>query len=206
MGLGDLGGTMQLVGTLVGLYLLLLWAASVLWVYRDIRSRSTDTIAQAVGVAVVALMPMFGLALYLVLRPRETLDEAYEHELEREAIRSELHVLSPCSNCRRPVERDFVVCPYCRTTVREACGNCRELLAMDWRHCPYCGTSRAVREVARASARTSDGAERSQGRQGGSQRQAGDAPGRDDDRGGRPEIDDGPPPPRQRPARRPGDE
>ena len=143
--------SLRLIATLVVIYFLLLWVASIIWAYRDIRSRTTDMVAQAIGVAVVALMPLFGVALYLIVRPSETLAEAYERELEREAIRSELHALAPCPNCRRPVERDFVVCPYCRTVVREACVNCRKLLVPDWRHCPYCGTSRSVREPARAA-------------------------------------------------------
>jgi RNA polymerase subunit RPABC4/transcription elongation factor Spt4 len=138
----DFMGALRTVATLVVVYLLLLWAASVIWAYRDIRSRTTDVIAQAIGVAVVALMPFFGIALYLIVRPSETLAEAYERDLEREAMRSELQSLAPCPTCRRAVERDFLVCPYCRTVVREACVNCRKLLILEWRHCPYCGTSK----------------------------------------------------------------
>lgn len=191
MGLDDLAGTLKLAGTLAGLYLFLLWAASSLWALRDIRRRTSDVVTQAIGVGVVALMPFVGIALYLLVRPSMTLDEAYEHELEREAIRSELHLLAPCPTCRRAVERDFVVCPYCRTVVREECVNCRKLLASEWRHCPYCCTSRAVRETARPVARQSapTGAPR---------RVAPDAAPA--------EIDDGPPPPRQRPARRVNEE
>ncbi len=195
MGLGDIAGTLQLVGTLGGLYLLLLWAASVLWALRDIRTRTLDPVARSIGIAVVALMPLLGIALYLIVRPSMTLDEAYEHELEREAIRSELHVLAPCPTCRRPVERDFVVCPYCRTVVREECATCRKLLASDWRHCPYCGASRAVREreVLRPAGRAPAApADDPRARADGSRRAG----------LGSAEIDDGPPPPRQRPARR----
>jgi hypothetical protein len=137
--------SLKLLGTVTVAYLLLLWFASILWAYRDIRSRTMDPISQAIGVAVVALLPLFGVAIYLIVRPSETLAESYERELEQEAIRSELHSLAPCPNCRRPVERDFVVCAYCRTPVREECSRCRKLLSLDWRHCPYCGTSKPAR-------------------------------------------------------------
>ncbi len=147
--------SLKLLGTVTVAYLLLLWFASVLWAYRDIRSRTMDPISQAIGVAVVALLPLFGVAIYLIVRPSETLAESYERELEQEAIRSELHSLIPCPTCRRAVERDFVVCAYCRTPVREECTRCRKLLSLDWRHCPYCGTTRAARpEPVRTAALT----------------------------------------------------
>lgn len=145
----DLTGALRLLGTLLGLYLGVLWLASVLWAYRDVRARSDDAATQAIGVVIVALIPLFGIAIYLILRPRETILEAYERDLQREALRSELHAITPCPNCRRPIGPEFIVCAYCRTQVREGCGRCGRLLAADWQHCPYCGTSRpAPRETA----------------------------------------------------------
>jgi RNA polymerase subunit RPABC4/transcription elongation factor Spt4 len=158
----DLLGTgwlesLRLLGTLVFAYLLLLWVATVLWAFRDIRSRTLDPISQVIGIAVVALMPFFGLAIYLIVRPSETLAEAYERELEQEAIRTELMANAPCPNCNRPVERDFILCAYCRTPVREECTRCRKLLSLDWRNCPYCGTARLARpEPVRATGRAAE--------------------------------------------------
>lgn len=150
----DLTAGLKLLGTALSLYAVLLWLASVLWAYRDIRARTVDPISQAIGVALVALLPLLGIAIYLIVRPGETLIDAYERELEQEALRSELHAISPCPNCRRPIEPDFVVCAYCRTQVREECMRCRRLLSLDWHHCPYCGTSRPPRyEPVRAAAR-----------------------------------------------------
>lgn len=144
-GLGDLASGLKLVGTVMFGYLLLLWLASILWAYRDIRSRTIDSVSQLIGVGVVALMPLAGIAIYLIVRPAETLEDQYERELEQEAIRSELQALAPCPNCHRSVERDFIVCAYCRTQLRDECPRCHKLLSLDWRHCPYCGTSRAPR-------------------------------------------------------------
>ena len=55
--------------------------------------RFVDPLCAVIGVA------LFGIAIYLIVRPGETLTEAYERELEQEAIRSELHNLAPCPNC-----------------------------------------------------------------------------------------------------------
>jgi RNA polymerase subunit RPABC4/transcription elongation factor Spt4 len=157
----DLTAGLKLLGTLLSLYAGALWVASVLWAYRDVRARTEDSTTQAIGVGLVALIPLFGIAIYLIVRPRETILDAYERELEREALRSELHTISPCPNCRRPVEPDFIVCAYCRTQVREACGHCGRLLTMEWQHCPYCGTSRpARREVAPPPSRPAPQAQR----------------------------------------------
>jgi hypothetical protein len=177
--LGDLASGLKLVGTVIFGYLLLLWLASILWAYRDIRSRTTDTLSQLIGVGVVALMPLAGVAIYLIVRPAETLEDQYERELEQEAIRSELQALSPCPNCHRPVEREFIVCAYCRTQLRDECPRCRKLLSLDWRHCPYCGTSRAPRpEPVRAQRPTAPAFEEPEEQPGGWMRGAGDASAR----------------------------
>lgn len=139
---GDWQTTAKLAGTLVIGYLILLWLASILWAFRDIRARTLDPISQVVGVGLVTVFPLLGVALYLIVRPRETLAEAYDRQLEEAAIRSELQTVPTCPGCRRIAQREYVVCPYCRTTLREPCANCEQLLSLDWRHCPYCGTTR----------------------------------------------------------------
>ena len=62
----------------------------VIWTFRDIRSRSRDIFAQILATLMVLvffpLFPLPGLALYMLLRPRETLSEVYERSLEEEAL------------------------------------------------------------------------------------------------------------------------
>ena len=41
---GDWQTTAKIAGTLTVAYLLLIWLASVLWAFRDIRSRSADPV------------------------------------------------------------------------------------------------------------------------------------------------------------------
>lgn len=137
---GDWQATARLFGALIGGYLLVLWFASILWVYRDIQSRSQDPITQAIGVGISVVFPLVGLPVYMVVRPQETLQDAYDRQLEQEAILSELHSVTGCPNCRRPVQDDFQFCAFCGTSLKTACASCNRLLQFSWRVCPSCQT------------------------------------------------------------------
>lgn len=138
---GDWQSTAAGAAWIVSGYLALIWVTTILWAYRDIRSRSRDPFSQIVAVA-MSLVPFAGLPLYFVVRPRETLQQAYDRQLEQEAILSELYSASACPNCRRPVQDEFMACPYCQTSLKEPCADCGRLMAHAWRHCPYCGVTR----------------------------------------------------------------
>ena len=98
---GEWQATARMAGTLVGGYLLVLWATSVLWVYRDIRSRTRDPVSQLTGVAISIVFPLVSLPIYAALRPPETLQDAYLRLLEREVLLSELGSIEQ-SEPRRP--------------------------------------------------------------------------------------------------------
>lgn len=137
-----------LLGSVVaGIWGLLLWLSVVIWVYRDIRDRTRDSSLQALSVFVVLMFfPGFnipGLALYLLMRPRETLEEAYSRSLEEEALLRELGDEGTCPSCRRLVEKDFQFCPSCKTQLKDKCAKCERLLSFSWVACPSCGTVRA---------------------------------------------------------------
>ena len=139
---GDIASTLRLVALVVGGYGALIWAVTVIWVYRDIRARTRDIVSQLTALAIALAFPILGLPLYFVLRPRHTLEDVYSRQLEQEAMLSELHAASACPRCRRPVEDDFMVCAHCRTQLRLPCTGCPRLLSPQWRHCPYCATPR----------------------------------------------------------------
>ncbi|HEY8489352.1 MAG TPA: zinc ribbon domain-containing protein, partial [Dehalococcoidia bacterium] len=129
---------------LVGAYLFALWVSMIIWTFRDIRERTRDPYIQALAVLAVVVFNIGGLWLYLILRPRETLAEAYERSLEEEALLQELDDQQACPNCKRRVQDDFIVCPSCRTQLKEACVNCGRPLNYVWVACPYCATDRRV--------------------------------------------------------------
>ena len=136
-----------LAGVVAGIWALLLWLSIVVWTYRDIRDRSRDSSLHMLSVFVVLMFfPAFnipGLALYLMLRPRDTLEEAYARSLEEEALLRELGDEGSCPSCRRLTDKEFHYCPSCQTQLKDQCSKCQRLLSFSWVGCPYCGTARA---------------------------------------------------------------
>ena len=139
---GDWQATAKLAAGLVGTYLFLIWVASVMWAYRDIRGRTRDPASQLIGISIVTALPLLGVPIYMVVRPRGTLREAYDRQLEQEAILSELHSVSTCPQCRRPVEGDWAICAFCSLELKQPCSSCDRLLLNAWRACPYCTQER----------------------------------------------------------------
>ena len=140
---GSLESLLKLVGLLALSYILVLWLSAIVWVYRDVRNRTTDQSSQLIAVLLVALFNLPGLIVYLVIRPHATITDTYERTLETEAILHELQLSSnACQTCSRPIEDDFNVCPHCRTILREACRACGRAIRTSWLACPYCASER----------------------------------------------------------------
>ncbi|MPZ22018.1 MAG: hypothetical protein GEU28_00380 [Dehalococcoidia bacterium] len=131
----------RLVAVGVG-YALLIWLAMAVWALRDIRDRTRDPVAQVLSVLLVLVFNFPGLLIYLIVRPRETLAEVYERSLEEEALLQELEDQRACPSCKRRVQEEFIVCPYCEFQLKESCANCEKPLSHNWAACPYCGRSR----------------------------------------------------------------
>ena len=132
----------RLAVALAASYWAILWLGAVIWTYRDIRERGSDSVSQAVAVLLVVVFNLPGLVLYLILRPRETLTEAYARNLETEAMLQEMGERKACPSCQRQVDADFLFCPNCRTKLREACAACGKPISLSWVACPYCGRDR----------------------------------------------------------------
>jgi hypothetical protein len=118
-----------------------MWLGIVLWTYRDMRARSRDPLAQGAATLVVVVLNVFGLILYLMLRPRETLTEAYERSLEEEALLQGIEEKPVCPGCGRPSNALWQVCPHCHTRLKKPCIQCGQLLDLPWNLCPYCATA-----------------------------------------------------------------
>lgn len=138
--LTNLSPILNVIGIAIGTYLLLLWAASVLWAYRDIRMRSDDISVQVLAVGLVLCIPFAGIPLHLILRPRQTLAEKYERTLEEEYLRRDVEEKFVCPTCQRPIEPDFILCPHCHTMLRRTCSSCDHVVDLTWSICPYCGS------------------------------------------------------------------
>ncbi len=121
-------------------YLIALWFALVAWAFRDIESRSRSVFTQVFSTLLVVLFFVPGLLLYLILRPKETLDQVFQRALEEEYLLQDLDELPLCPGCQRSVDADFVICPHCQSSLRHACASCSRLVDRRWAVCPYCTT------------------------------------------------------------------
>lgn len=130
---------LTVAAAIFGALLAALWLSIVIWTFRDMRSRSRDPFAQILAALVVALLPGVGLIIYLILRPPETLAEAYERALEEEALLQEIEERPACPGCSRTIEAGWILCPYCHTRLRKRCLDCDALLELQWNLCPFCG-------------------------------------------------------------------
>jgi RNA polymerase subunit RPABC4/transcription elongation factor Spt4 len=143
---GSWEATLKYVISVLAIYLAAIWLATIFWTYRDIRQRSRDPIVQAVAVLVVLVFFLPGLWVYQILKPRYTLAELYERSLEEEALLQELEDQKACPTCKRRVRDDYLLCPSCRTQLKEACRSCSKPLSYSWIACPYCGTEKPAQE------------------------------------------------------------
>ncbi len=120
-------------------FAVIFWLALVYWTWRDVRARTQDSILQISATVLVAVFNVGGLFIYLIIRPRQTLAELYERQLEEESLLAEMTERQTCPTCHYRVEHDFQVCPSCGTKLRRPCPRCEHLLELKWNVCPFCG-------------------------------------------------------------------
>ena len=128
---------------LIAIYVVSVWLAAAYWAYRDLQSRTTNPLVPYFGAALIILFtPIFfpfGLLLYRILRPSETVAEASERALAEEAMLVEIESQPHCANCGRQVHGEWIICPSCRNRLRRVCPNCSRLIELDWSLCAWCG-------------------------------------------------------------------
>jgi hypothetical protein len=124
-------------------YIVLIWLASAFWAYRDMRLRSASALTPYLAAAAIIVFTpvffLFGLLIYRIVRPKETIAEVNERTLAEEAMLAEIASHSHCANCSRPVHEDWIICPTCRNRLRRVCPNCEHLIELDWTLCAWCG-------------------------------------------------------------------
>ncbi|MGC9400358.1 MAG: double zinc ribbon domain-containing protein [Anaerolineae bacterium] len=131
----------------VAVFFTSLWLGMILWTFRDIRARTRDVLVQIMATLMVAVLTLPGLIVYFLIRPRETLTEAYERALEQEALLQAIEEPEVCPACGARVDHDFLYCPHCHTRLKKACVVCERSLELDWNLCPYCGASQGSQVI-----------------------------------------------------------
>lgn len=119
-------------------YVFFLYLAMVFWTVRDAQQRTENKIMPYVAGLMVVVLNLLGLFLYLIVRPRETLGEAYERQLAEESLLAEAEQRLVCPTCRERVQEDYLLCPTCRTRLKRQCPSCAKLIRPEWNICPFC--------------------------------------------------------------------
>lgn len=128
----------KLVSQLCILFGIVFQIALTFWTWRDANRRGA--MGWFWGLAAL-VFPVAGWVIYLVVRPPEYVDDAHERDLEIRAKEIALNRdLETCPACSKPVERDFLICPYCMKKLRKSCVECNKPLKLTWGVCPYCKT------------------------------------------------------------------
>jgi len=121
-----------------------LWLALAYWALKDARARSDNVVFHLVAMVLNLVLPIFGLVVYVLIRPTMTLVEERALEIEAEVLAGplpEAEDIRPCPACGREIEKDFVLCPYCHTRFAKRCPSCRKSVRLGWTVCPYCATN-----------------------------------------------------------------
>lgn len=88
-------------------------------VYQDAK-KMTDS--PVLWFFIVLLLPLFiGLIIYFVFRS--------EFEQAKQA----------CPSCQHTIEKSYVYCPNCHTSLKKTCNHCHALVEESFKVCPYCG-------------------------------------------------------------------
>lgn len=126
----------KLIINLLLLFAFVLYLSLAKWTFSDAKRRG----AMAFYWTIVALLfPVAGWLVYLIVRPAEYLDDARERELEIRAKEAMLNSNDMvCPACYKPVDKDFLICPYCRRRLKKSCPSCGHALNTNWAICPYC--------------------------------------------------------------------
>lgn len=123
---------------IVIIYFFIIWWALIVWVIKDITNRTTNLFVQVISILLVLVFtPIFGLPIYLLIRPRTTIFEKYYESAEFDLIENE-EQSHTCFSCNAAIEKDFHFCPYCRIELRKICSGCEHLIQKNWGVCPYC--------------------------------------------------------------------
>ncbi len=138
--LNSIGVVLEVIVAVLTALLVAFWVGLAIWTLRDIRARTRDIFAWLLAALLVVIAGPLGLLLYLLMRPRETLAQVYDRQLEEEALLRDIATRRACPSCQTVTEAEWLVCPKCRTELRRQCSECAKPLELDWVACPYCMT------------------------------------------------------------------
>lgn len=137
----QIGNTIYILAVWASALTVVLWLGLVFWTVRDMRARSGSVLMRFLAACLVLFFFLPGMLVYLLLRPRRTLEEDFQMTLEEEALLQSIEEAPACPGCGRRIKDDWIVCPGCHTKLRKICTHCNRLLDLPWNICPFCGNA-----------------------------------------------------------------
>lgn len=136
------------------IYFFVVWIGLIIWVAKDISSRSNSRFYQVFCVLIMILLTPLWVFIYLLIRPRKSMYEKRSSEIEgnleilssivRERIEHDIDEAETldltCTKCSEDIESDFIICPHCKTSLKDTCHECHKIIRESWKVCPYCET------------------------------------------------------------------
>lgn len=118
-------------------YIGLIWFGLILFTWVDIKDRSNSKAVWVAAAFLVLVGGVFGLFLYMFLRPRMTLSESAQKKLEEKLLVKE-SLEGICPSCGFVLEKDYIFCPNCSQHLKKVCLACSRISQINWPYCPYC--------------------------------------------------------------------
>lgn len=119
-----------MVSNILLIFLVIVWIYCILWVAKDISWRTDNFWLQLTSILLLLfLTPLFGLPLYLLLRPLQV-ETSREDDVEFYAV---------CFSCNQANDKAFEYCVYCGETLKIACPACKKSVGIEYAYCAWCG-------------------------------------------------------------------
>lgn len=128
-------------------YFFIIWISLIVWVIKDIVNRTESIILQTISILIILIWTPFGIFIYLLIRPSQTLFEKYNNEVEdnlnimQEMIEwknEDLWDVLHCFACDTPILHEFKYCPKCAIKLKNKCNSCSKIVYRNWKICPFC--------------------------------------------------------------------
>ncbi len=128
-------------------YWIVVWLATALWAFVDLRRRTASPfIPYASAAAVILASPIlfpFVVVVHRIVRPAETVAGRRMADL-RDAVLAGEFDLVRCPGCGISTDEAWLLCPNCRRTLGHRCDQCGRTAAVDWDVCAWCGSTLAA--------------------------------------------------------------
>ena len=119
--------------------LVIFWFFVTAWTFLDARDRTHSRGIILLYSFLVLVFNVPGLLIYLIVRPKSTLEEQYWADLEKRYLLYETAELYDCPKCAFPLQPNFLNCPNCSEVIKTKCNECGANIDRYWKYCSKCG-------------------------------------------------------------------